>query len=109
MSYNRLSGFRYIDEIRDHYDVFDRPGAYVFYKTVTGPPRYVGRSDFNLYKRIRGRDWEYLYYRFKHCRNDYSAYRWECKYYHRFYYDLRNKIHPRKPTGSSIQCPVCFR
>ena len=110
MSGTRLSGRRKLVGVKDHLDVDHRPGVYLFYKTWDGPPRYVGRSGASLYGRIRGRG--YTYYQFKHCRSDYDAYKWECRYWHLYEDSLVNSRanggrHPAHPQGTFHYCPVC--
>ncbi len=112
MSTNRLSGMRYRDEVYFHEDVGSHPGAYVFYKTISGPPRYVGRSDGNLYGRIRGR--YYKYYRYRYCKTDKTAYYWECRYWHRYQDTIDNSFanggnHPAKPAYLDAVCHKCGR
>ena len=104
MARDRLSRYRRIDEINWH-PVEHEPGVYLFYRSIDGPVRYVGRSDASLYNRIRGR--EYLYYRYKHCPDHEDAYYWECQYYHRYADTIENRNHPAKPWYSNITCPVC--
>ena len=104
MVHRKIGGYHRIDEIYDDY-IEDEPGVYLFYQTRTGPVRYVGRSDSQLYTRIRGRD--YRYYRYKHCHNAKEAYYWECEYYHRYYDDIDNDRHPGKPRYSNCSCHCC--
>ena len=110
MSGNKLSGMRRVDEVYFHKDVDHEAGVYIFYRTQNGPPRYVGRADTSLYRRIRGRD--YLYYKYKHCKTEVAAYRWECKYWHRYQNSIENSYnnsgnHPAKPVGKNVTCPEC--
>jgi hypothetical protein len=105
----RLTGRRRVDEIYWH-DVYDTPGVYVLYKTINGPPKYVGRSGSRVYSRLRGR--EYTYYQFKPCWSDYDAYKWECRYWHNHQETLDNARrnaghHPACPRGVAHYCPVC--
>ena len=104
MAWDRLSSYHRVDEIYDH-DVEDEPRVYQFFKTISGPVRYVGRSGSSLYNRIRGR--EYVYYRYKHCYDDEEAYYWECEYYHRYEDTIDNWNHPAKPSYSNSQCHIC--
>ncbi|KAF5424776.1 MAG: hypothetical protein C5S44_01090 [Candidatus Methanocomedens sp.] len=105
MANSRLSRLRRVDELYDHEDVINGPGVYLFYKTYNGPVRYVGRSDSNLYSRIRGRN--YTYYKFKHIRSPKKAYEWECHYYHKFYDTIENMNHPACPPSSGLCCHMC--
>lgn len=105
MARERLSGLRRIDEL-SWQDVEDEPGVYLFYKTINGPCRYVGRADTSLRRRIAGR--QYTYYRYKHTDDEVEAYYWECVYFHRFGDTIDNKNHPARPLGEySLECPVC--
>lgn len=110
MPCTRLSGMRYLDEVYFHEDVDHEPGVYIFYKTNTAPPRYVGRADTSLYNRIRERN--YRYYKCKHCDTDIDAYHWECKYWHDYQDTIDNSYakggnHPAKPTGIDTYCRIC--
>jgi hypothetical protein len=98
-----------VDEIYRH-DVYDTPGVYILHRRIDGSPRYVGRSGSRVYARLRGR--EYTYYQFKPCRSDYDAYKWECRYWHKYNDTLDNGWanggnHPAGPAGSNHRCPVC--
>ena len=108
MAEHRLSRRRRVDEIFWS-DVNNRPGVYLFFKTINGPPRSVGRSDTDLYRRVSGRP--YRYYQYKHTNDDIDAYEWECEYYHRYFKSIKNENinHPAKPSGlkGSVVCPVC--
>ncbi|MFA5032890.1 MAG: hypothetical protein WC614_07715 [bacterium] len=112
MSYNRLSRLNFLDMIYWDENVVDIPGVYIFYKTKSGPPRYVGRADTNLYRRMKGRHWEYKYYRFKHCETEQDAYHWECIYWHKYQDTIDNSRqnggnHPANPKWKNIYCPIC--
>jgi excinuclease UvrABC nuclease subunit len=106
MAWGKLSGLRRIDEIYWH-DVENEPGVYLFYRTINGPPRYVGRSDTSLRNRISRRD--YLYYKYKHCQNVAEAYHWECEYFHIFETTIENLNHPAKPWYYDLPCHKCGR
>ncbi len=108
--YRKLSPRRRIDEIHNHNDVRCEPGVYILYKTIDGPPRYVGRSDSNIIERLEKHD-DYVYYQYKNCSIE-DAYYWECRYWHKYQDDLDNSIknggiHPDEPDGIDIPCHVC--
>lgn len=106
MVWGRISGFRKIDEIYDH-DIEDKPGVYLFYRRLTGSVRYVGRSDSQIYTRIKRRD--YRFYRYKYCYDAEEAYYWECEYFHYFNDTIDNDRHPARPRYSDISCHWCGR
>lgn len=83
------------------------PGAYMLANTFSGPIRYVGRSDTNLRSRLE--DWKekYNFYQFTSCSNAKEAFEKECQLWHEHGSTLDNKIHPDKPTGSGLACPIC--
>ena len=92
----------------------DIAGVYRFYSTETGPVKYVGRSDTDLYSEILRR-WRFketrarlVYLDWTYCRNAREAYELECREYHRHEPEL-NDIHPRVPEGyiRPPKCPVC--
>ena len=80
-------------------------------------PKYVGRSDDNLYKRLSYRmiglallkDWvgKYSHFRFEYYGSPKAAFEKECNLYHDFKKQLDNKQHPDRPDGSNWQCPRC--
>ncbi len=105
MTQYRLSGLRRVDELKWH-DVEPEPGVYILFKTLTGPPRYVGRADTSLRRRLRRRS--YRYYRYKHTDDEIEAYEWECKYFHRFKKKIRNAVHPARPALEyDLECRIC--
>ena len=100
-----LSGLHRIDELYDQ-PVEDEPGVYLFYKTLNGPVRYVGRADTKLRRRIAYRG--YTYFRYKHIYDETEAYHWECVYFHRFEDTIENINHPARPWGyDELECPCC--
>lgn len=104
MARERLSKFYRIDELY-LVDVEDEPGVYLFYKTLGGPVRYVGRADTMLRRRIAGRG--YTYFKYKNTDDEIEAYRWECAYYHRHIDTIENSNHPARPWGEyGLECPV---
>lgn len=101
----RLGRVWHIDDLVYDVRLGREPGVYLFYRTYVGPPRYVGRSDTDLHRRMRNRP--YVYYQFKPCASPADAYRWECLYYHRYYDTLDNRIHPARPAAERAICPIC--
>jgi hypothetical protein len=70
-------------------------------------PKYVGRSDNDLNKRLK--DWIENYSRFKFMYHSTTkqAYEKECNLYHDWIKQIDNKEHPDKPDGTNYKCPVC--
>ena len=109
----RLSGMKHFIEIIDDLKVDHGAGVYILYLTRNGPPRYVGRSDKSLYNRLKDEK-DFKYYRIKQCRNKIEAYKWECKYWHKYQNSIENSYkrrrnHPAKPARLNVRCPVCGR
>ena len=102
----RLSRLSRVDDVFWS-NVDDRPGVYLFYKTIRGPVRYVGRSDTSLYNRLRNRP--YKYFKYKHTDRDIEAYDWERKSFHDYLDTIENVNHPAKPLGlkNRIRCQFC--
>jgi hypothetical protein len=65
-------------------------------------PRYVGRSDTDVLRRMYGRG--YRYFQYMPCATAEEAYRWECIFYHR-YYPSGNRVHPARPDSPNARCP----
>jgi hypothetical protein len=103
----RLSGIRKLNDIIDHLDVIDKPGVYILYDTKSGPPKYVGRADTKLYKRMLQHKYEFKYYKHKPCKNDKEAYYWECVYFHKYEKAIENVVHPAHLPGTRLCCPIC--
>ncbi len=109
-----LKGSRKLSNIGDDYDVLYEPGVYIIFVTISGPPRYVGRSDKSLYTRLRRHlnEGHYKYYKFKQCTTVKDVYTWECKYWHKYQETIKNSfenwgIHPARPNNTNLRCPVC--
>ncbi|HEB85683.1 MAG TPA: hypothetical protein ENI68_01505 [Gammaproteobacteria bacterium] len=71
---------------------------------------YVGRSDDDVNNRLH--DWtgkKYKKFKYSYAANAKEAYEKECRNYHDFggSDDLDNDIHPARPSGTSLKCPVC--
>ena len=71
--------------------------------------RYVGRSDTDLNSRLK--DWVGKYKQFKYSQTSSreEAFKKECKNFHDFdgVSGLDNDIHPDRPDGRNLECPVC--
>lgn len=82
-------------------------GAYILKHTKGGPPRYVGRSDTNITRRLKeqARDKDYSYFRVEHKDTALDAWVREANLYHRHKNKLDNEDHPNPPEGYS--CPRC--
>ena len=80
-------------------------GVYVFVD-ARKTPRYVGRSDTDLGKRLS--QWVGVYERFyvEYHTSSRNAYLRECELYHQYRNTLDNEIHPATPSGTSWRCPV---
>lgn len=73
-------------------------------------PKYVGRSDSDISKRLLQHVNDGLYKSFKYSyeTSPKAAFEKECVNYHDFIKQLDNKIHPDRPDNSkSWKCPVC--
>ncbi|MDR1218666.1 MAG: hypothetical protein LBK73_03540 [Treponema sp.] len=75
-------------------------------------PRYAGRSDSDLNRRIKEHIHEgYGHFKFDYAKSVIDAYNSECKHYHTFK-DLNepcdNDRHPDKPDDQPhVKCPYC--
>lgn len=69
---------------------------------------YIGRSDTCLNTRIRHGIGEYEMFKFSYAESVKEAFEKECNNYHDFggKEKLNNAIHPARPEGSDIGCPV---
>lgn len=90
----------------------EKPGVYVLGNNLSAfglIVKYVGRSDESLNKRLR--DWigHYKYFTGEYADNGVDAYKKECKYFHLYggFEKLDNEVHPDKPEGYNIGCPIC--
>jgi hypothetical protein len=70
-------------------------------------PKYVGRSDDDVNKRLK--DWvgKYAYFKFEYYGSPKAAFEKECNLYHDWKDQIDNKTHPDRPDGSDWQCPRC--
>ena len=92
----------------------DEPGVYVLGNEQNGEfvPRYVGRSDYSLRKRLLTHNhlYEYDYVVFRTVSCSKEAFYTESKWWHDCNnngYEIDNKIHPDAPSGTYIECPYC--
>ncbi len=91
----------------------NRPGVYVLGDDQNGfIPKYVGRSDTSLKRRLMTHNhlYEHEYFIFKYVNNVKEAFFTEAKWWHDCQgngYDLDNKIHPDAPNGMILECPYC--
>lgn len=85
------------------------PGAYALTRSdesETFYVNYVGRDDKDVNDRLKDHVDNYARFKFSYFSSPEDAYKKECKMYHDFTpYD--NKIHPAKPEGNDLNCPVC--
>ncbi len=80
-------------------------------------PEYVGRSDSDVKAELKKKLDEktneeltkdkYSKFKFSYAKSATEAYKKECQNYHDFLDQLDNKIHPAKPKGTDLKCPVC--
>lgn len=85
-----------------------RPGVYLLFRN--GRLVYVGRSDFDVYRRLRNSlrhgtlayNGTIIVYETSSAR---EAYRLECRLIHR-HRPCDNSIHPAVPAGANWRCPV---
>jgi hypothetical protein len=68
----KYSEVRRLDQLKEHTNVEDKPGIYLFLSGINAPVLYVGRSDKSLRRRIKNRG--YPYYIFIHCDTVHEAY-----------------------------------
>jgi hypothetical protein len=86
-------------------------GAYALGKisktTNTFIPKYVGRSDDDVNKRLK--DWvdKYPNFKYEYYSSAKAAYEKECRLYHDWKKQIDNKVHPAKSEGTDWKCPVC--
>jgi hypothetical protein len=98
----------------DKYVGENRLGNYLLGSMVNGEfiPRYAGRSDTDLNKRLKTHLGErYSHFKFDYAKDIIEAYNTECKHYHAFK-DLNepfdNDIHPAKPKDRpDVKCAYC--
>ncbi len=103
----RLGRIRPMRELRNDNAIMNSPGVYIYYRSIDGHPRYIGRSDNDLRSRISHGENEYRYYQYCHCDTAIDAYKKECKLWHEHRNYLDNRNHPDKPEDYTGNCPVC--
>ena len=91
------------------------PGNYRLYKIHSQNPDYVGRSDINVWQRLRQHHESEKYDRFdwSEIETPGEAYAVECREWHHFKPE-ESLIHPRKPDGKILDgkvlvCPISGR
>ncbi len=84
-------------------------GTYVLY-TSTGVPRYVGRSDTDVRRRLlrhcTDRAGSYFSYDVHH--TPANAFEMECALFHALSPHLVNRIHPDRPNFHTTSCTFCL-
>lgn len=71
-------------------------------------PRYVGRDDKGLNRRLHEHLNEgYTHYTYGFYNSPEVAFEKECQLFHDLTELLVNKIHPGSPNGMSLSCPHC--
>ena len=76
---------------------------------------YVGRADDCLNTRLKehvGEEYKgstYKWFKYDYADSAKEAYHKECECYHHYggKDKLDNEIHPRKPEGTNLKCPIC--
>ena len=98
------------------------PGAYIL-GSANGQALYVGRSDTDIRSRLlmhlapsqhmvhfgnvsRGVYGGLEQFWFQYASYMYEAYYLECQWYHQFS-PMHNQVHPVRPFGGAVRCPVC--
>jgi len=72
--------------------------------------QYVGRSDNDVNSRLH--DWtgkKYKQFKYSYASSAKEAFEKECHNYHDFggSEKLDNDVHPDRPSGTNLKCPVC--
>lgn len=82
------------------------PGTYVLWDE--DKPRYVGRSDTNLRRRLleHSLNWPGAYFTFDVAHGAGFAFDMECSLFHALSDQTVNRNHPQRPTLES-DCPFC--
>lgn len=66
----------------------------------------VGRSDDDVNGRLHDHVGDYKKFKYSYAPSAKAAFEKECKNYHDFT-PPDNKIHPDKPNGTNLKCPIC--
>jgi hypothetical protein len=84
------------------------PGVYLLADTQ-GVPRYVGRSDTDVRRRLLQHvdAGTYRFFLVEHDRSPNEAFWRECNLYHHYRNRLDNEIHPAVPRNCGSGCPRC--
>lgn len=84
-------------------------GTYVLY-TATGVPRYVGRSDTDIRRRLLRHctDRTGAYFTYDVHYNPANAFEMECALFHALSPELANRIHPDRPNFHETACLFCL-
>lgn len=84
------------------------PGVYRLADTH-GIPRYIGRSDEDVQKRLLDhvRTGRYRFFWVEHIGTPDDAFHRECHLFHYYRRQLDNAIHPSRPKGCGDACPKC--
>lgn len=82
-------------------------GVYTLWNSRSGPPRYVGRSDSDVQRRLlqQARKTDYSFFTVEHMNSTKEAWHREANLYHYHKSTLDNKRHPQAPKG--MGCPRC--
>jgi hypothetical protein len=100
---NELSIDTYVNAITGNYGLGHSDGS--LFSVM-----YVGRSE-NINKRLKEHISEgYTYFMFSYAPTIVDAYLKECRNYHAYLdegFVLDNQVHPAKPEGSTLKCPIC--
>jgi len=89
------------------------PGAYALGKTDTNGTfliSYIGRSDDDLNGRLKDHEGSHPQFKAHYFPSAKAAFEKECQLYHMFggpAGELQNKVHPARPQGISMRCPIC--
>ncbi|MEA1955124.1 MAG: hypothetical protein U9N02_01355 [Campylobacterota bacterium] len=74
-------------------------------------PKYIGRSDSDLKARLLNHvsNEQYKEFKYSYATSQKAAFKKECQNFHDFggSKKLDNDIHPDRPNGSGLECPIC--
>jgi predicted GIY-YIG superfamily endonuclease len=84
------------------------PGVYLLADSLD-VPRYIGRSDSDVRKRLlqHADAGDYRFFSVEHYRSVEDAFYRECNLYHYYRPQLDNEIHPAIPRNCGNGCPRC--
>ena len=121
MSEDNLSSFKSVADLSEQY-LEQNPGVYLFYYSIDGPIRYVGRSH-DLFSGVTpfrknspvsidsvkrpstpneqlselnygSQGHKYIYYRYQHSESELEAFKLQCYYYHKCWQTQESQFHP---------------